>query len=150
MRAMKGPGLNRVLVRTSNPSASDFQDSKVSIAVHLEGVAPKQEPLYIVVAKKVIEWDKKYSNCLMVVGSTWPKQLAEIRMLTDKMFFLIPGIGAQDGDLRNTLKYGLNKDHSGLIISTSRSIIFASKESDFTQAAKKEALELRDEINKYR
>ncbi len=121
-----------VLTRTSNLSASDFQDLKINSI-----------PLYVKVAKEVVSWNKIYGNCLMVVGATWPEQLREVRKIAPKMFFLIPGIGAQGGDLKETLNAGLTKDKSGLIISSSRGIIFAGN-------PRKEALKLREEINKYR
>lgn len=121
-----------ILCRTSNPGASDFQDLLIN-----------KQPLYIHVAKKVLAWNKKYENCLLVVGATWPKQLKQIRKLAPKMTFLIPGIGAQGGDLEKTLKAGLRKDKSGLIINSSRGIIFA-------QNPRTAAQKLREEINKYR
>lgn len=121
-----------VLCRTSNPGASDFQDLKVG-----------NEKLYIKVAKKIVEWNKKYQNCLMVVGATWPGELSTIRKITPNMFFLIPGIGAQGGDLKKTLKAGLTHDKSGLIISSSRGIIFSEN-------PREKALKLRNEINKFR
>ncbi len=121
-----------ILCRTSNPGASDFQDLKVG-----------DEALYLKVAEKVVEWDKKYGNCLMVVGATWPEQLKQIRELAPDMFFLIPGIGAQGGDLENTLKNGLNNKKSGLIISSSRGILYAEN-------PKEEAKKIKEEINSYR
>lgn len=121
-----------ILCRTSNPGASDFQDLKINTT-----------PLYIEVAKKIVVWNKTYENCLMVVGATWPEQLKEIRKLAKDMFFLIPGIGAQGGDLEKTLKAGLRKDKSGLIINSSRGIIFA-------QNPRTAALTLKNEINKFR
>lgn len=128
-----------VLCRTSNPGASDFQDLMI-----------ENEPLYIKIAKKVNQWNKKYKNCLMVVGATWPPQLLEVRKIAPNMFFLIPGIGAQGGDLEKTLKNGLTKEKSGLIISLSRAIIYASSNADFASKARKEALSLKDLINEYR
>lgn len=128
-----------ILCRTSNPSASDFQDLLVD-----------GEPLYIKVARKIVEWDQTYHNCLMVVGATWPEQMGEIRKIAPEMTFLVPGIGSQGGDLEGTLKHGLKKDKTGLIINASRSIIYASPEEDFAQKAHKEALKLRDQINQYR
>lgn len=121
-----------ILCHTSNPGASDFQDLKVD-----------NEPFYMKVAKKIIEWDKVYKNCLMVVGATWPEQLREIRRIAPEMFFLIPGIGTQGGDLGKTLKAGLTKNKSGLIINSSRRIIFSEN-------PRQEAGKLKDEINKYR
>ena len=79
----------------------------------------------------------------MVVGATWPEQLQKIREIAPNMFFLIPGIGAQGGDLEKTLKLGLTKDKSGLIISSSRGIIFSEN-------PRKEALKLKEKINSYR
>lgn len=128
-----------VLCRTSNPGASDFQDLLI-----------ENEPLYIKIAKKVNQWNKKYKNCLMVVGATWPEQLKKVRLIALEMFFLIPGIGAQGGDLGKTLRNGLTKGKSGLIISLSRTIIYASSKKDFAQKAKEKALEVKNMINKYR
>lgn len=128
-----------ILARTSNPGASDFQD------LNLNGV-----PLYVAVAKKIVIWNKVYKNCLMVVGATWPEQLKKIREISPDMFFLVPGVGSQGGDLKNTLKNGLRKDKSGLIIQASRSIIYASNKTNFASAARKEALKLKESINKYR
>lgn len=121
-----------ILCRTSNPGASDFQDLLIG-----------KQPLYVHVANKIIDWNKKYGNCLMVVGATWPKQLEKIRRMAPKMTFLVPGIGAQGGDLEKTLKAGLNKNGTGLIINSSRGIIQAEN-------PRSAALELRNAINKYR
>lgn len=128
-----------ILARTSNPGVRDFQDLMVN-----------KTPLYAEIAKKVVTWDKIYGNCLMVVGATWPEQLREVRSIAKNMFFLVPGIGAQGGDLEKTLKNGLRSDKSGLIISSSRGIIYASSKPNFASAAREEALKLKNEINKYR
>lgn len=121
-----------ILARTSNPGAADFQDLKIN-----------EEKLYTRVAKKIVEWNKTYGNCLMVVGATWPEQLQVIRKIAPEMFFLIPGIGAQGGNLEKTLRAGLTKDKSGLIISSSRGIIFSEN-------PREEARKLKEQINKYR
>ena len=145
-----------VLCRTSNRGASDFQDPKVPIRIHLRGglaLTPRDtlyEPLYVKVAKKIVEWNKMHNNCLMVVGATWPKQLKKVREIAPNMFFLVPGIGAQRGDVEKTLKNGLTKERSGLIIHMSRQIIYASKTEDFAQKSRHETRKLRDLINKYR
>lgn len=120
------------LCRTSNKSASDFQDLIVN-----------DEPLYVHVAKKAVEWNKKYKNCLMAVGATWPEELKKIRSIAPDMFFLVPGIGVQSGDLEQTLRLGLTKKKSGLIIHSSRSIIYSNN-------PKTTAEELSSTINKYR
>ena len=78
------------------------------------------------------------------------EQLKKIREIAPNMFFLVPGIGAQGGDLKETLKNGLRKDKSGLIINSSRAIIYASSKPNFASAARKEALRLKETINKYR
>jgi len=121
-----------ILCRTSNPSANDFQLLLV-----------ESEPLYIKVAKKVVIWNKKYKNLLMVVGATYPQDIKKIREIAPEMTFLVPGIGEQGGDLEKTARNGLRRDGQGLIISSSRSIIY---DQDPGLAAKR----LRDEINKYR
>jgi len=121
-----------VVCRTSNPSASDFQDLKVN-----------GKSFYLEIAMRVVEWNKKYHNLLLVVGSTWPDELRQIRAIAPKMTFLVPGVGAQGGDLKKILKFGLRKDKKGLIISASRSIIYA-------QNPKIAAQRLKNEINKYR
>lgn len=130
-----------ILCRTSNKSASDFQDLKIS---------SDKLPLYLHVAKKVQEWNKEYKNCMLVVGATKPEQLKKVRETAPKMFFLVPGIGIQGGDLKMTLKNGLRDDKSGLIINASRSIIYASSKENFASAARRKALKLKNEINKYR
>lgn len=127
------------LCRTSNPSASEFQDLLVD-----------GKPLYLKVAEKVMEWDTRYHNCLMVVGATWPDQMGKIRKIAPDMFFLVPGIGSQGGDLAGILKSGLRLDKSGLIINAGRSIIYADSSKDFAVKAHDEALKLRDQINTHR
>jgi len=130
-----------ILCKTTNKSAGDFQDIKVS---------SYKIPLYLYVAKKVQEWNREYENCMLVVGATWPEELKKIREIAPSMFFLVPGIGAQGGDIKQTLKNGLRKDKSGLIISSSRSIIYASNKPNFASAARREAIKLKEAINKYR
>lgn len=128
-----------VICRSSNKGASDFQDLTLN-----------KHPLYIEVAKKVIDWDKTYKNCFMVIGATWPEELKKVRKLTPHMFFLIPGIGNQGGDIEKTIEAGLTQDKSGLIINISRSILYASSDKDFAQKAREKAQEIKDMINKYR
>lgn len=123
-----------ILCRTSNKSASDFQDIEIS---------SNNLPLYLHIARKVKEWNETYENCLLVIGATWPEEIRKVRDVAPDMFFLVPGIGAQGGDLKNTLENGLRKDKSGLIIHSSRAIIYA-------QNPRQAALTLRNEINKYR
>lgn len=128
-----------ILCRTSNPGAGEFQDLKIG-----------EEALYQIVAKRVAnDWNSN-NNCLLVVGATYPEELAEIRKRTGDMTFLVPGVGAQGGDVEATLKAGLNSEKRGLIINSSRGIIFASSEEDFDERAREETQKLRDQINQYR
>ena len=118
--------------RTSNPGAGELQDLKVG-----------NEAFYMVLAKKIInEWNKN-GNCMLVIGATYPEELAEIRKIAGDMTFLVPGIGAQGGDLESIMKFGLNSQKKGLIINSSRGIIFLEN-------PKMEAINLREQINKYR
>lgn len=128
-----------VLCRTSNPGASDFQDIEIG-----------GEPLYLKIARKVVSWNEKYKNCLLVVGATWAEELKRIRKIAPSIFFLVPGIGPQGGDLEKTLQYGLTKEKSGLLIHSARAIIYASSGESFANAAKEEAEKLRDKINQFR
>jgi len=126
-----------VLCLTSNPGSKDFQN------------AGDPEPLYKSVAKRVKEWNR-YGNCGLVVGATKPEELAETRNLVGDMPILIPGIGAQKGDLESSVKFGVSKQGNRAIINSSRGIIYASKEENFAEAAREAAKTLRDSINKFR
>ena len=128
-----------VLCRTSNPGAGEFQDLSVN-----------GEPLYRFVARRVAsEWNKN-GNCALVVGATALHELAHVRKIVGDMPILIPGIGAQGGDVEQTVKAGKDSRGKGMIINSSRGIIFASKGADFAQAARRETIKLRDTINQYR
>lgn len=129
-----------VLCRTSNPGAGEFQDLPVD-----------GKPLYHHVARRVAgEWNS-HGNCLLVVGATYPTELAEIRALVGPdLPLLMPGIGAQGGDMAAAVTAGLGAGRRGLIINASRAVIFASSGPDFAQAARTAATKLRDEINQYR
>jgi orotidine-5'-phosphate decarboxylase len=85
-----------------------------------------------------------------VVGATFPTELKEIRSIVGDMPFLVPGIGAQGGDAESAVTNGKTRDGTGMIISSSRGIIYASGEDDFAEAARNAATSLRDEINRYR
>ena len=129
-----------VLCRTSNPGAGEFQDLYVT-----DGITP----LYQYVARKVVSKWNKNGNCGLVVGATTPEELEQIRRIVgDDMPILIPGIGAQGGDLEKTVKAGINSRGAGIIINSSRGIIFASSGADFAEKAGEEARKLNDEINK--
>jgi len=128
-----------ILCRTSNPSAVDFQNLIVS-----------NTPIYQLVARKIKEWNN-FDNCGAVVGATYPNELKIIReILGEEIPILIPGIGAQGGDIEKTVKYGTNKSGEMAIINSSRGIIYAAKDESFSEKAKIEARSLRDEINRYK
>lgn len=129
-----------VLCRMSNVGSDEFQDMLVD-----------GRKLYMHVAEHVRdEWNAN-GNCLLVVGATYSKELAEIRAVVgDEMALLVPGLGAQGGDPEATVRAGITSDGNGLIINSSRAIIYASDGEDFAEAARQKAAAARDEINKYR
>ena len=127
-----------ILCLTSNKGAADFQLSSV------EG-----RPLYELVAEKVLSWNEK-GNCGLVVGATYPEQLKRIRQIAPGLPFLIPGVGAQTGEIESTIKYGTDNKGELAIINSSRAILYASSGEDFAKAARNETLRLRDSINLYR
>lgn len=132
-----------VVCHTSNPGATDFQELSL-------GQGNGQRPLYEQVALKALEWDR-LGNVGLVVGATYPEQMQKVRRLCPDMVILAPGVGAQGGDLENTVKYGVNADCEGLIVNASRSVIFASRnKDDFAKEARKAAQELRQNINRAR
>lgn len=121
-----------ILCRTSNPGAPEIQDLVVG-----------GKPLWEIVATKVVhEWNVN-KNCMMVVGATYPDELSRIRTIAGEMTFLIPGIGAQGGDVKSTVQAGMDSSKGGVIISSSRSIIFSSSPGQ-------EAKKLQETINEYR
>jgi len=87
---------------------------------------------------------------MLVVGATWPRQLADVRNIVGDMPFLVPGVGAQGGDVEAMVKNGKTVNGDGLVISSSRAILYAGSGEDFAAAAREATLALRDEINRYR
>jgi orotidine-5'-phosphate decarboxylase len=128
-----------ILCRTSNAGAVDFQ----SLICELEN---SRRPLFEVVALKAGQWNK-YGNIGLVVGATYPEELKTIRQLQPDMPLLIPGIGAQGGDLALTVRYGVDAQGEKAIINSSRQVLYASKGKDFAEAARQAASELREQIN---
>ncbi len=130
-----------LLCRTSNPGGSDLQ---------FQPVRPDGTTLYEHVAQLVAHtWDRD-GQCALVVGATFPNELARVRTLVGDMPLLVPGIGAQGGDVEATVKAGRTADGSGLMISSSRAILYAGKGEDFAAAARSAALATRDAINCWR
>jgi len=125
-----------ILCRTSNPGARELQDLEVG-----------GRKLYQVVADIAArEWNSR-GNCLLVVGATYPRELAEVREIVGNMPFLVPGVGAQGGDVAQAVANGQTADGTGLLISSSRGILYASSDEDFGKAARAAAQTLRDQIN---
>lgn len=130
-----------VLVKTSNPGAGEFQDLPVG---------PEQEPLYKVVARHVAEQWSANGNCGIVVGAPYPDDLRQARAIVGDMPILIPGVGTQGGEVAATVAAGRDSRGWGMIINASRGIIFASRGSDFAEAARAATKRLREKINAYR
>jgi orotidine-5'-phosphate decarboxylase len=123
-----------VLCKTSNPGSAELQDLKMASG----------NKLFMEVADKAAsEWNGN-DNVALVVGATYPDELQEVRQIVGEMPLLVPGIGAQGGDLESTLRAGLRPDGWGLLINSSRGIIFASSGADFENAASLAAEELKN------
>lgn len=134
-----------LLCRTSNPGGSDLQFLNVSASVGAGGT-----PLFERVAHLVAdEWNGN-GQCALVVGATFPAELRRVREIVGEMPLLVPGIGAQGGDIEATVKSGKTTNGTGLMINSSRAILYAGKGEDYADAARKVALETRDAINRYR
>ncbi len=128
-----------LLVRTSNPGARDLQELDCG-----------GKPLYQHLAERAREWNTR-KNVGVVVGATAPDELALVRRIVgDEMPILVPGVGAQAGDLERAVRASVNSCGELAIITVSRSVIFASSGEDFAQAARTAALALQDEINRHR
>ncbi|THF62944.1 orotidine-5'-phosphate decarboxylase [Pseudothauera nasutitermitis] len=132
-----------LLCRTSNAGGSDLQFLDV-------GGPAGQERLFERVARLVAEEWNTGGNCGLVVGATFPDEIARVRQLTGDLPLLVPGIGAQGGDIEATVKAGCSADGSGLMISSSRAILYASRGEDFAEAARRVATATRDAINVHR
>ena len=135
-----------VLCRTSNPGSDWLQkDKKDSV------------PVYQRVAKQVADWNKE-DQFVLVTGATYPEELGEVRKIVGRMPLLVPGIGAQGGDVKSVLEVGLDQKAQGLIISSSREILYAHEKSDSDRQLDSEKLseagavarQTRDMINKFR
>lgn len=123
-----------ILCRTSNPGSGEFQNIEL---------AAGNKPLWQLVAEQVRDHWNRNGNCMLVVGATYPEEVRLVRQITGDMTLLVPGIGAQGGNIEQTVRAGLNSQKRGLIINSSRGILFAE---DPARAAR----ELRDAINVFR
>lgn len=127
-----------LLARTSNRGAGDFQE------LSCEG-----KPLYELVALKAMDWNR-YGNIGLVAGATYPEGLRKVRQLCPDMLLLIPGIGAQGGNLGQAVACGLDGRGKGAIFATSREVLYASRGEDFALGAREKAEGIRAEIERRR
>jgi orotidine-5'-phosphate decarboxylase len=132
-----------LLCRTTNPSARDFQD----LLVQEGGEQPR--PLYEHVARRVLSWNEA-GNCGLVVGATYPQELRAIREICPDLPILVPGIGAQGGDLEVTVPAAADARGERAIISASRAVLYADPGSHYSAAAASVAQAYRDQINQAR
>ncbi len=121
-----------ILCRTSNPGSGEFQN------LDFEG-----KPFWQHIAEQVRDHWNKNHNCMLVVGATYPEEVKLVRQITGDMTLLVPGIGVQGGNVEQTVKNGLNQQRRGLVINSSRGVIFSENPARAAQ-------ELRDAINQFR
>lgn len=128
-----------ILCRTSNPGAKDIQDLEVN-----------GRKIYQIIANMAAQDWNYNNNVLLVVGATYPEELKDIRSIIGDLPLLVPGIGAQGGDVEKAVTNGKNSRGTGMIVNSSRGIIYAGQGTDFSGASRNAAMELRDEINQFR
>ena len=124
-----------VLCRTSNPGSGDFQSLVVD-----------GRPLYQHVAERVAHKWQQIGDCGLVVGATYPAELAAVRAIVGDLPLLVPGVGAQGGDVSATVGAGCDAQGFGMVINSSRAVLYASSGDDFAEAAREVAITTRDEI----
>ncbi len=122
-----------LVCRTSNPGAAEFQD-----------------PVYLRVAARAVEWNAHHGHVGLVVGATQPHEARTIRAVAGGLPILLPGVGAQGGDVSTAVAAALRADGAGVLASASRSVLYAGAGSDFAERARQEAHRLRDAINSVR
>ena len=125
-----------ILCLTSNPDSAWLQDH------------PKEDPAYLRVADMAVAKDR--GNLMLVVGATHPEQLGKVRVHAPRLPFLVPGVGAQGGDVDAVFAHGLDQAGAGLVVNASRSVIYAGDGDGFAKAARNAAVQLRDEMRRAR
>lgn len=128
-----------IMCKNSNPDSGEFQNLLVD-----------GKPLYQKVAEAFTRKWNYNENVWLVIGATYPEELRTVRELAPKVPFLVPGIGAQGGNLEKTVRSGVDAYGKNLVIAVSRRVIFASSKPDFASRAREEAMGLRDQINLFR
>jgi orotidine-5'-phosphate decarboxylase len=128
-----------VLCKTSNPGSGELQNLTLA-----DG-----EPLYVHVARRALTWDQ-HGTLGLVVGATYPSEVQAVRQAAPSVPFLVPGVGAQAGDLERAVQAGLDERGEGTIVNASRTITYASSGADWQSAARAEAERLRSAINSAR
>jgi orotidine-5'-phosphate decarboxylase len=127
-----------VLCRTSNPGGADFQ------SLEFDG-----EPLYMHIARRVAgEWSQ-IGECGLVVGATYPDEIRQVREVVGDLPLLVPGVGAQGGEVEATVDAGADSNGFGIVINSSRAVLYASDGADFAEAARAAAISTRDEIGRF-
>jgi orotidine-5'-phosphate decarboxylase len=133
-----------VLAKTSNPGSGDLQD----VTVRDGG---EERSVFLTMVERAGQWDKKYPATVgLVVGATYPAQLAEVRARGPELPILLPGVGAQAGNVAASVAAGSDARGEGLMVSSSRGVIYAGSGEDFAERARESARRLRDEVNAVR
>ena len=131
-----------VVCRTSNPGSGDFQN--------IPG-AETGQPLYMQVSSRANQWQRDYpAQVGLVVGATYPAELKHVRDNSPSLPILLPGVGAQAGEVEESIRNGIRPDGTGLLVSSSRSIIYAGNGPDFAERSRDAAIALRDQVNAVR
>lgn len=125
-----------VWCRSSNPGAADVQDLTLN-----DG-----RPLFEAIAERARDWNV-HGNICVVAGATWPEQIERVREICPDQVMLVPGVGAQEGELESAVHAAMDSEASGFLINASRGITYASRGDDYAAAARKEAQRLRNRIN---
>jgi orotidine-5'-phosphate decarboxylase len=140
-----------LLCRTSNPGGSDIQFLRVGAGRTAQPVCSNEgTAVFERVAEMVAKDWNANGQCALVVGATFPGEIARVREIVGELPLLVPGIGAQGGDIEATVNAGKTAQGTGLMINSSRAILYAGKDEDFAAAARQVALETRDAINRWR
>ncbi len=134
-----------ILCRTSNPGAAEIVNLEVAPA----GAASASRPLYLAVAERVQAWNHR-KNAGLVVGATVPRELGMVREACPELPILLPGVGAQQGDLEASVRAGMDARRQGLLVVAARQVLYASSGGDFAAAAGRAAAALRERINRVR